>query len=45
MEIFSGGFEDLEDFVPKKLSRRQVASKYASIFDLLGKFGPILIGA
>ena len=44
-EIFSGGFEDLDKFVPKNLSRRQVASKYASIFDVLGKFGPILIGA
>ena len=38
-------FDDLETFVPAKLTRRQVASKYASIFDVLGKFGPILIGA
>ena len=45
VKIFSGVFEDLEDHVPKDLSRRQVASKYASIFDVLGRFGPILIGA
>ena len=44
-KIFSGEFEELESHVPKDLSRRQVASKYASIFDLLGRFGPILIGA
>ena len=44
-EIFSGKFEDLESFVPTSLSRRQVCSKFASIFDILGKFGPILIGA
>ena len=44
-KIFSGSFEELEDHVPKNLSRRQVASKYASIFDVLGKFGPILIAA
>ena len=44
-EVFFGNFEDLETFVPAKLTRRQVASKYASIFDVLGKFGPILIGA
>ena len=31
--------------MPAKLTRRQVASKFASIFDVLGKFGPILIGA
>ena len=44
-EVFMGELEDLENFVPKSLTRRQVASKYAIIFDLLGKFGPILIGA
>ena len=44
-EVFSGSFEDLEDFVPKLLTRRQVASKYGSVFDILGKFGPIFIGA
>ena len=44
-EIFLGNSEDLEKFVPGKLTRRQVASKFASIFDVLGKLGPILIGA
>ena len=43
--IFTGTFEELENFVPQSLTRRQVSSKFASIFDLLGKFGPILISA
>ena len=42
--FFQGAFGDLEEFVPKKLSRRQVTSKVASVFDVLGKFAPILIG-
>ena len=33
----------LDDFVPKKLTRRMVASKKASIFDILGKLAVILI--
>ena len=35
----------LDEFVPKKLTRRMVASKRASIFDILGKLGVILISS
>jgi hypothetical protein len=35
----------LDDFVPKKLTRRMVASKKASIFDILGKLAVILISS
>ena len=42
--FFEGDFGDLEKFVPVGLSRRQIASKLASIFDLTGKFTPIIIG-
>ena len=44
VKIFQGAFAELEDFVPKKLSRRQVASKMASYYDLMGKFSPLLAG-
>ena len=42
--MFDGKFGDLDNFVPKKLSRKQIASKLASIFDMCGKFAPVLIG-
>ena len=42
--IFSGEFADLESFVPANLSRRQVSSKLACVFDMNGKFVPVLIG-
>ena len=42
--FFKGGFEDLERFVPATLSRRQIASKLASIFDLTGKLAPVIMG-
>ena len=42
--FFSGEFADLDKFVPAALSRRLVASKLASIFDIQGKLVPILIG-
>ena len=35
--------KNLDEFVPNKLTRRLVASKKASIFDILGKLAPILI--
>ena len=37
--------ELLDGFVPKKLTRRMVASKRASIFDILGKLAVILISS
>ena len=41
-QVFEGHFiEDLEAFVPKKLSRKQILSKKASLFDILGKLTPI----
>ena len=35
----------LDDFVPNKLTRRMVAGKKASIFDILGKLAVILISS
>ena len=40
-EIFEGTFSDLNNFVPKKLTRRQVVSKFSSVYDPFGKFLPI----
>ena len=42
--FFEGDFGDMERYVPARLTRRQIASKVASIFDLTGKLTPILIG-
>ena len=42
--FFEGEFGDIDKFVPIDLSRRMVASKLASIYDIVGKFVPILIG-
>ena len=39
---FSGDKGDLDNFVPKQLTRKTVVSKVASVWDLLGKFSPIL---
>ena len=44
VKIFDGEFADLEKFVPQKLTRRKVASKLASVYDLLGKFSPLMAG-
>ena len=41
---FSGVKEDIDRFVPIKLTRRKIASKVASIYDLLGKLSPIFAG-
>ena len=44
-EVFKGSMvEDMEKFEPKPLTRRQIFSKNASVFDLLGKFTPITAG-
>ena len=43
-EIFDGTFEDLEKFVPKRLTRRQIVSKMSSIFDPFGKYLPLTGG-
>ena len=41
-EVFDGKtLEDLDKFVPTRLTRRMVVSKKASLFDLLGKLTPI----
>ena len=41
---FLGDFGDLEKFVPEKLTLRQVVSKTASVFDIMGFFAPIIGG-
>ena len=42
-QVFEGSMmDDLEKFVPKKLTRRMVFSKNHSIFDPLGKLAPIM---
>ena len=40
-EVFKGQFADMEKFVPQRLTRRQVVSKFSAIHDPLGKFVPI----
>ena len=44
-KFFSGDQKEIDKFVPRKLSRRMVTSKFASIFDLSGKLGPVLAEA
>ena len=41
---FSGDFGNLEKFVPGKLTLRQVLSKTASVFDIMGFLAPIIGG-
>ena len=42
-KLFEGGtMADLDRFLPSRLSKRQVASKAASIFDPLGKLAPVM---
>ena len=44
-QVFDGSMlEDMEKFVPKKLTRRMIVSKNSSVFDLPGKLVPILVG-
>ena len=42
-EVFNGSFGDLESFVPKKLNRTMIFSKNNSLFDILGKFVPVMV--
>ena len=44
-KFFSGNHEELDQFVPRKLSRRMVCSKFASIYDLTGNLGPVMAEA
>ena len=44
VRLFEGSEEDLEDFVPKQLTRRQATSKLASLWDILGKLAPLMTG-
>ena len=45
-KFFTGQtLEDMESFTPNPLTRKQVASKYASIWDITGKLGPVLAEA
>ena len=40
-QLFEGSFADLNNFVPQKLTRRQVVSKFSSVYDPFGKFLPV----
>ena len=49
LEVGSGVFagktmEEIDDFVPKNLTRKMILSKKASLFDILGKLTPISAG-
>ena len=45
-QFFSGStIEEVDVFTPNPLNRKQVSSKFASIWDLTGKLGPILAEA
>ena len=44
-EVFDGCMlEEMEKFVPRKLTRRMIFSKNGAVFDILGKFVPITVG-
>ena len=40
--LFDGSFGDMSDFVSDPLTRRQIVSKRASIFDMFGKISPVM---
>ena len=41
---FKGSMLDMDSFTPKKLTRKMAVSKLASVWDLTGKFAPLLAG-
>ena len=41
---FSGRREELDGFIPKKFTRKMAVSKVVSVWDLLGKYAPIMGG-
>ena len=43
-EVFEGSFADLEKFCSKRLTRRQVVSKFSAVFDLFGHLTPVTAG-
>ena len=43
-EVFEGSFADLDKFVPEKLTRRMIVSKYSAFFDPAGHFLPFTNG-
>ena len=44
VKVFEGNEDEIDSFVPDPLSRRQAASKLASLWDILGKLSPIMNG-
>ena len=40
-DVFEGSFKELEEFVPDKITKRHVFSKYGALWDITGKFTPI----
>ena len=44
VKFFDEAEISMDEFVPRKLSRRQVSSKLASLWDILGKLAPIMSG-
>ena len=46
IKFFIGdSLEDMDKFTPEPLNRKQVSSKFASIWDMTGKLGPVLAEA
>ena len=43
-EVFDGSFADLEKFCSKRMTRRQVVSKFSAVFDLFGHLTPVTAG-
>ena len=44
VKFFNESDMTMNEFVPQKLTKRQVTSKLASVYDILGKLAPITIG-
>ena len=43
-QTFEGTFQDLDNFVPQNLTRRQIVSKFSSLYDVYGKLTPVTAG-